>query len=40
MTPDFLRWLTGLIEAGYMWARGDVEDNLDHWHQRLDDAGK
>ena len=37
---DVQNCMMRLIEAGYMWARGDVEDNLDHWHQRLDDAGK
>ena len=37
---DVQNCMMRLIEAGYMWARGDVEDNLDRWRQRLDDAGK
>lgn len=37
---DVQNCMRRLVEAGYMWARGDVEGNLDRWHQRLDDAGK
>lgn len=37
---DVQNCMRRLSEAGYMWARGDVEDKLDRWHQRLDRVGK
>ena len=37
---DVQNCMRRLVEAGYMWARGDVEGNLDRWRQRLDEAGK
>ena len=37
---DVYNCMMCLMEAGYMWARGDVEDKLDRWHQRLDEDGK
>lgn len=37
---DVQNCMRRLVEAGYMWARGDVEGNLDRWSRRLDEAGK
>ena len=37
---DVQNCMRRLVEAGYMWARGDVEGNLDRRRQRLDEAGK
>ena len=37
---DVQNCMRRMVEAGYMWARGDVEGNLDRWRQRLDEAGK
>ena len=37
---DVQNCMRRLVEAGYMWTREDMEDKMDRWHQRLDEAGK
>ena len=36
---DVQNCMRRMIEAGYSWTREDMEDGLDRWCQRLDDAG-